>query len=115
MSTAAATMTVAGRRQARIEALRALRAAGVNAGDRVGILSRNCAECFELLFACSKIGAIYTGINWRLSLANLVPRDAQVTSQAVYADPSTGHTLVTDNWTRNTTFRVVSLRADLRF
>ena len=50
----------------------ALRAAGVNAGDRVGILSRNCAECFELLFACSKIGAIYTGINWRLSRQEIV-------------------------------------------
>jgi long-chain acyl-CoA synthetase len=30
----------------------ALRAAAVQAGDRVGLLTRNCAECFELLFAC---------------------------------------------------------------
>ncbi len=49
----------------------ALRAAGVQAGDRVGLLTRNCAECFELLFACSKIGAVYTGLNWRLSAAEI--------------------------------------------
>ena len=49
----------------------ALRAAGVHAGDRVGLLTRNCAECFELLFACSKIGAVYTGLNWRLSAAEI--------------------------------------------
>jgi long-chain acyl-CoA synthetase len=49
----------------------ALRAAGVQAGDRVGLLTRNCAECFELLFACSKIGAVYTGLNWRLAAAEI--------------------------------------------
>lgn len=60
-------------------------------------------------------GSVRDGINWRLSFANLVPRDAQVTSEAVTLDPVTGHTLVTDSWSRNKTFRVVSLRADLRF
>lgn len=60
-------------------------------------------------------GSVRDGINWRLSFANLVPRDAQVTSEAITLDPVTGHTLVTDSWSRNRTFRVVSLRADLRF
>ena len=60
-------------------------------------------------------GSVRDGINWRLSLANLLPRDAQVTSEAVNVDTVTGHTLVTDSWSRNRTFRVVSLRADLRF
>lgn len=60
-------------------------------------------------------GSVRDGINWRLSFANLVPRDAQVTSEAVTLDPVTGHTLVTDSGSRNKTFRVVSLRADLRF
>jgi len=45
----------------------ALRAAGVNAGDRVALLTKNRAEFYELLFACSKIGAILVGLNWRLA------------------------------------------------
>lgn len=60
-------------------------------------------------------GSVRDGINWRLSLANLLPRDAQVTSEAVYVDPVTSHNLMTDTWSRNRTFRVVSLRADMRF
>ncbi|MFG6469195.1 TonB-dependent receptor plug domain-containing protein [Roseateles sp. BYS87W] len=60
-------------------------------------------------------GVVRDGINWRLSLANLRPRDALVTTEARYLDPTTGHALLTDTRTRNTTFRVVSLRADLRF
>ena len=45
----------------------ALRAAGVGAGDRVALLTRNRAECYELLFATNKIGAILIGLNWRLA------------------------------------------------
>ncbi|MDR7270055.1 iron complex outermembrane receptor protein [Pelomonas saccharophila] len=60
-------------------------------------------------------GSVRDGINWRLSLANLLPRDAQATSEATYVDPLTSHNLVTDTWSRNTTFRVISLRADMRF
>jgi acyl-CoA synthetase (AMP-forming)/AMP-acid ligase II len=45
----------------------ALRAEGVGLADRVALLTKNCAECFELMFACSKIGAILAGLNWRLS------------------------------------------------
>ena len=45
----------------------ALRAAGVRAGDRVALLTKNRAECYELLFATNKIGAILVGLNWRLA------------------------------------------------
>ena len=45
----------------------ALIADGVRPGDRVGVLSRNCAEFYELIYACSKAGAILVGLNWRLS------------------------------------------------
>ena len=45
----------------------ALRAEGVGPGDRVGVLSRNCNEFFELIFACNMLGAIMVGLNWRLS------------------------------------------------
>ncbi len=54
-------------------------------------------------------GSVRDGINWRLSLANIMPRDAQSTTQAVNGD------IVTDSWSRNRTYRVLSLRADLRF
>ncbi|MFZ9086964.1 MAG: AMP-binding protein, partial [Steroidobacteraceae bacterium] len=46
---------------------RALQAEGVRQGDRVAMLARNCAESFELLFACNMVGAVLVGLNWRLS------------------------------------------------
>ena len=56
----------------------ALLASGVSAGDRVAVLSKNCAEFYELIVACSKIGAIMVGLNWRLAPAELtaIARDA---------------------------------------
>ncbi|NBT53520.1 MAG: long-chain-fatty-acid--CoA ligase [Betaproteobacteria bacterium] len=45
----------------------ALHVEGVRAGDRVALLTRNRAEFYELIFACSKIGAILVGLNWRLA------------------------------------------------
>ncbi len=44
---------------------------GVTKGDRVAILSQNCAEFFELEFACAKIGAIELPLNWRLTKPEL--------------------------------------------
>lgn len=38
---------------------------GVKHGDRVGVLCRNRAAFFELLFACAKIGAVMAPLNWR--------------------------------------------------
>ena len=40
---------------------------GINKGDRVSLLSFNCIEFFELLFACGKIGAVLVPLNWRLT------------------------------------------------
>ena len=40
-------------------------------GDRVAILSQNCAEFFELEFACAKVGAIELPLNWRLTKPEL--------------------------------------------
>ncbi len=41
-------------------------AAGVGHGDRVAILARDGVEHLDLLFACGKLGAIHTALNWRL-------------------------------------------------
>src|SRR5262249_24033633 len=53
----------------RIAALLAAR--GIEKGDRVCFLGRNCIEVFHLLFACSKLGATYVPINYRLALPEI--------------------------------------------
>ena len=40
--------------------------AGVQKGDRVAILARDCVEHLDLFYACAKLGAIHTPFNWRL-------------------------------------------------
>ncbi|MEO1081691.1 MAG: long-chain-fatty-acid--CoA ligase [Pseudomonadota bacterium] len=40
---------------------------GLEKGDRVAILSRNCIEYLELMFACARCGLIAQPLNWRLS------------------------------------------------
>ena len=45
----------------------ALLAEGVQPGERVAMLSKNCAQSFELIYACNKMGAVLVGLNWRLS------------------------------------------------
>lgn len=46
---------------------------GVGRGDRVGLLAQNCVEMLDILFACGKLGAIFTPYNWRLTPAELTP------------------------------------------
>jgi fatty-acyl-CoA synthase len=41
-------------------------AAGVGKGDRVAILARDGVEHLDLFYACGKLGAIHTALNWRL-------------------------------------------------
>lgn len=40
--------------------------AGVGRGDRVAILARDGIEHLDCFFACGKLGAIHTALNWRL-------------------------------------------------
>ncbi|MBT3312487.1 MAG: long-chain fatty acid--CoA ligase [Desulfobacterales bacterium] len=40
---------------------------GIVKGDRVGILLNNCVEFYDIVFACSKIGAIFVPLNIRLA------------------------------------------------
>ncbi|MGE0487467.1 MAG: class I adenylate-forming enzyme family protein [Gammaproteobacteria bacterium] len=44
----------------------ALAARGLERGDRVAILARNCAEYFEVELAAAKLGVIVAALNWRL-------------------------------------------------
>lgn len=40
---------------------------GISAGDRVAILAQTGTVFYELVYACAKMGAIMTPLNWRLS------------------------------------------------
>ena len=73
----------------------ALRAAGVGVGDRVALLTKNCAECFELMFACNKIGAILTGLNWRLAPAEIQSIVADAMPTVIITSPEEAHLLTT--------------------
>lgn len=40
--------------------------AGISKGDRVAILARDGVEHLDTFFACGKLGALHTALNWRL-------------------------------------------------
>ncbi|MFT7652734.1 MAG: acyl-CoA synthetase (AMP-forming)/AMP-acid ligase II [Limisphaerales bacterium] len=44
---------------------------GLIKGDRVAILSTNCIEYMEIMFACARVGLIAQPLNWRLGTAEL--------------------------------------------
>lgn len=66
----------------------ALRKLGVHAGDRVALLTKNTPEFYELIFACSKLGAILVGLNWRLAAPEIaaIMDDARPTVVIIGAD-----------------------------
>jgi fatty-acyl-CoA synthase len=49
-----------------------LRGYGVGYGDRVSILAHNSDVYLDLFYGCAKIGAIFTPLNWRLAVPELV-------------------------------------------
>ncbi|MFZ2095807.1 MAG: long-chain fatty acid--CoA ligase [Anaerolineales bacterium] len=49
-----------------------LKARGITKGDRVAILARDGYEHLDVFFACSKLGAIHTALNWRLHWQELL-------------------------------------------
>ncbi|MFZ5916342.1 MAG: acyl-CoA synthetase [Chloroflexota bacterium] len=46
--------------------------AGIGYRDRVAILARDGIEHLDLIYACGKLGAIHTALNWRLHWRELV-------------------------------------------
>jgi fatty-acyl-CoA synthase len=46
--------------------------AGVEYRDRVAVLARDGIEHLDLIYACGKLGAIHTALNWRLHWRELV-------------------------------------------
>ena len=49
-----------------------MQACGVQFGDRVSILAHNSVIYLDLFYGCAKIGAIFTPLNWRLAVPELV-------------------------------------------
>ena len=49
-----------------------LQSQGVSKGDRVAILAKDGYEHLDVFFACSKLGAIHTALNWRLHWQELL-------------------------------------------
>jgi len=61
--------------------------AGVAKGDRVAILAHDCVEHLDVFFACSKLGAIHTALNWRLHPQELAGIMRRTTPKVlVYSD-----------------------------
>lgn len=49
-----------------------LRSHGIGYGDRVSILAHNSVVYLDLLYGCAKIGAVFTPLNWRLAVPELI-------------------------------------------
>jgi fatty-acyl-CoA synthase len=65
----------------------ALRAVGVGKGDRVAILARDGVEHLDTFFACGKLGAIHTALNWRLHWREVAGIIEHTTPKAlIYSD-----------------------------
>jgi acyl-CoA synthetase (AMP-forming)/AMP-acid ligase II len=61
-------VTTYGQMAGRVAALAAgLHARGIGRGDVVGLLSYNCPEFLETLFAANHLGAVAMPVNWRLA------------------------------------------------
>ncbi|MBS0524332.1 MAG: AMP-binding protein, partial [Proteobacteria bacterium] len=65
-----------------------LAAQGIARGDRVALLAPNCAEYFELQFACGRLGAIMLPLNWRLTVPELEYILADATPRLLVHDKS---------------------------
>ncbi len=55
-----------------------LQAQGVEHGDRVAILAKDGVEHLDCFFACAKLGAVHTAMNWRLHPQEIVEIFASV-------------------------------------
>ncbi|HSO62235.1 MAG TPA: AMP-binding protein [Desulfobacterales bacterium] len=63
-----------------------LRQAGVQKGDRIGVLGKNSLEYFMLYGAAAAIGAIVLPINWRLSAEEVIFNLNDGTPKLLFAD-----------------------------
>ncbi len=60
--------------------------AGIGQGDRVAMLALDGVEHLDVLFACGKLGAVHTALNWRLHWRELQQILAEVTPTVLVYD-----------------------------
>ncbi len=70
---------------------RALRAAGLGAGDSLALVCGNRAEFVEVAGACTRIGVRYTPVNWHLAPAEVAYIVEDCDARAIVAEASLGH------------------------
>jgi fatty-acyl-CoA synthase len=77
--------------------------AGLGYRDRVAILARDGIEHLDLVYACGKLGAIHTALNWRLHWRELVGILEDTTPQVLlYSDDFKETVAQVEAETRNT-------------
>ncbi len=80
---------------------------GVSKGDRVAILARDGIEHLDLFYACGKLGAIHTALNWRLHWRETVSLIEQTTPKAlIFSDDFKTDVAEIRYATRNTHYSV---------
>ncbi len=67
----------------------------IQPGERVSILTPNGTDYFDVLYACSKIGAILVPLNWRLAVPELQAILADSTPRALIYDTAHAETAKT--------------------
>ncbi len=81
--------------------------AGVGKGDRVAILARDGVEHLDLLYACGKLGAIHTALNWRLHWRENAALIEKTTPKVlIYSDDFKSQVAEIDSSTRNSQFAI---------
>ncbi len=59
---------------------------GISPGDRVCVVAEGDPRCFEVMFACMRLGAIVAPLNWRLATPELVTLTRDVEPSVVLHD-----------------------------
>jgi fatty-acyl-CoA synthase len=76
--------------------------AGIGYRDRVAILARDGIEHLDLIYACGKLGAIHTALNWRLHWREMVGLIEDTTPKVLlYSDDFTETVAEVEDATRN--------------
>ncbi len=80
---------------------------GVGKGDRVAIFARDGIEHLDTFFACAKLGAIHTALNWRLHWREAVDIIENTTPKVmIYSDDFKETISEIENATHNSQFAI---------
>ncbi|CAG0946901.1 partial fatty-acyl-CoA synthase, partial [Anaerolineae bacterium] len=78
---------------------------GIGKGNRVAIFARDGIEHLDTFFACAKLGAIHTALNWRLHWREAVGIIENTTPKVmIYSDDFKSTIAEIENATRNTQY-----------